>query len=112
MDDTEDLGLFNFEEIAGICKRHIGSTGRAYDEDQLVQVVRWIEGVRIGEILLKMVLDGDVDVVFNENSNEVMFALGEAGIKRLNGLASMDHLNKEDRVSLKSMINFDRPGDK
>jgi len=49
-----------------------------YEEDQIVNVVRWSEKIRTGHLILKGLLEGRLGVRLGENDEPFFFALPEA----------------------------------
>ena len=66
MTDDMDLGLIKFGELKGICERHIENGNEPFNEDEFNQIVRWFEETRMNQSMLTMVLEGTLDIVFDE----------------------------------------------
>ncbi len=81
-DSPDDLGFITYDEIEGICKRHMESGNDPYDEDEFMDIITWIRNTKVSISLLELVLKGDLDVCFK----------GDVGI---------DSDNPEDRLSFK-----------
>jgi len=64
-EDEERPALFEIEEIENICKTHIEEGHDPYTEVEVEKIIRWIEEIRIGEVLLNLVVDGKIDVIFD-----------------------------------------------
>jgi hypothetical protein len=67
MTDDMDLGMIKFGELKGICERHIENGRPAFSEDEFNQIVRWFEETRMNQSMLTMVLEGTLDIVFDED---------------------------------------------
>ena len=83
----DDLGLVTFTELKSICEQHIKNGNDPYNEDEFGMIVEWVEETRMNETMLKMVLDGMLDVIFNPDApnedGEILFTLSSEAKNRL-----------------------------
>ena len=76
-EQIKDDGLLKFEEMRGICERHIANGHDPYNEEEFEKIVKWAEETIMNNSILGLVLDGTLDVIFDE---EKLNELGEDGL--------------------------------
>jgi len=78
--EEEDLGLLKFSELRDICEQHIENGNPAYNEEEFLKIVRWLEETKINNILLGLILDGKIDIIFDPEK------IAEANVDEKDGL--------------------------
>lgn len=74
------MGFFTVDEIADICNRHVEEGHEPYTKEEFDRITKWIEETSINQLLLKMVLDGGIDIVFDQEKLKKMEEKGECGL--------------------------------
>ena len=104
-EDFRDDGLIKFEELKGICERHIENGNDPYTEDEFRQIVQWAEETIMNNSILGLVLDGTLDVIFDPDQIK---QLGEDGLLfALSPDAKKEIENREDILPPGGFVNLD-----
>jgi len=108
--------IIKYEEVEGICKRHIEEGHDPYTEDQFHKIYQWMEETRFNDVILQMVLDGKLDIVFDEekleeldDENGLLFALTQQAkdeVERM-GIKPPD----PNSIGLMNNIRFTKDGE-
>lgn len=104
MTDDMDLGLVKFGELKGICERHIENGNKPYNEDEFNQIVNWFEETRMNQSMLNMVLEGTLDIVFDEDKLE---EIGEEGLLFTLSKEAKEKMEKSER---EIEVELENPG--
>lgn len=103
-EEFDSEGLFSYEELENICINHIKNSDEEYTEDQANKIIQWIEETRMNETLLKLVLEGKLDVVFDPDK------LAECGSDENGLLFTMTKWTKDNTEGdLIEMFNLEDP---
>lgn len=97
--DSMDGALWTEEELEKICRAYIAdSMGKKYNEEQLMEIIQWMERVRLDQAILDTVLNGDVIVMFppeRKFGDDMFFKLSDAKRDEMDKLFSDPTYTKE-----------------
>ncbi len=100
--------MIKYEEVEGICKRHIEEGNGPYSEDEFTMLYKWMEESRFNEVILNMVLEGKLDVVIKDD--ELAFALTKSAQAEVEAMGIKPEPNPNSR-SLLGNIKFSEDKD-
>jgi len=115
LDDDEEISLaagslgrlVGFDEIAGVCQRHIEEGNIPYTEEQALKIMKWMEETKLNTILLNLLLDGKIDVIYDEEKIKKYESIGDFGL--LFGLTEKGRIEAREGGDNSDEDLFDMP---
>lgn len=113
--DDKNFENIKYEDLLGILERHIGDGNDPYTEDQVLKIIRWIEETSVNSLLLDMILDGEIDIIFDEEiatkkdlgDNDLLFTLSKKRVSEMKSLGfNFENENEKKDISILKNLNL------
>jgi len=103
-EDNEDLEFVTFEELKGIAERHIENGHDKYTDVEFEEIIKWVQDVRLNEILLNLVMEGELDLSYDiDRPDDGILFSGKSvdkEIKKSNTILNLDFGEENDNSGM------------